>query len=192
MTVFHTIVKRRSIGKMLAERPTRQQIERLLEAATHAPNHHNAQPWRFLVLAGESRNQLGEIMAEGLLARITHLDDKTRRALLEKERNKLLRAPVIIVAVSLFPKTEAEVAIENIEAVAAGVQNMLLTAEELGLGAMWRTGDSAFNPHVKTWLGLNPQDEIVAFVYVGYPAISVPERVPTPFQAKTTWLDWEE
>ena len=39
MTVFDIIQQRRSIGKMTDERPTREQIERLLEAATHAPNH---------------------------------------------------------------------------------------------------------------------------------------------------------
>ena len=50
MHVFDLIKRRRSIGKMTGERPTREQIERLLEAATHAPNHHKVQPWKFIVL----------------------------------------------------------------------------------------------------------------------------------------------
>ena len=63
MSIMETIVRRRGIGKMTAERPTRKQIEQILEAGTHAPNHHNAQPWRFFVLAGEARAQVGAIMA---------------------------------------------------------------------------------------------------------------------------------
>ena len=78
--------------------------------------------------------------------------------------------------------------IEDIEAAAAAVQNMLLAAEELGLGTIWRTGDAAYDPLVKRWFGLTPDDHIVAFVYVGFPEGSRQMRVPTPFSAKTTWL----
>jgi len=76
--------------------------------------------------------------------------------------------------------------------VAAAVQNMLLTAEEMGLAAMWRTGDGAYDPQVKQWLGLAPEDHIVAFVYLGFPSIPKLERHPTPYEEKTTWLGWEE
>jgi nitroreductase len=82
--------------------------------------------------------------------------------------------------------------IENIEATAAAVENMLLTAEELGLAAMWRTGDAAYDPRVKEWLGLAPGDHLAAFVYLGFPAIPRLERSPIPFQEKTVWLGWEE
>jgi nitroreductase len=82
--------------------------------------------------------------------------------------------------------------IENIEATAAAVQNMLLAAEELGLACMWRTGDAAYDPRVKQWLGLAPAEHIVSMLYVGFPAIPRLERVPIPFEQKTTWLGWEE
>ncbi|HYK85576.1 MAG TPA: nitroreductase [Ktedonobacteraceae bacterium] len=196
MSVFETIVARRSIGKMTEQRPTRQQIEHLLEAATHAPNHHKVEPWRFIVLAGKARAELGEVMAEALTIRLREsrqtgtLADKIP-AMLQKERNKLLRSPVVIVAVAEKPTQPNVVEIENIEAVAAAVQNMLLTAEEMGLAAMWRTGDAAFDPRVKAWLGLTSEDHIVAFVYLGYPAIPKLARHPTPIEEKTTWLGWE-
>src|SRR5262249_8772484 len=98
MSIIETIARRRGIGKMTAERPTRAQIEQILESATHAPNHHNVQPWRFIVLAGQARAELGEIMAEALLARTGALPAENGQAILEKERRKLLRAPVVIVA----------------------------------------------------------------------------------------------
>ena len=196
MSVFETIKSRRSIGKMTAARPTRQQIEHLLEAATHAPNHYNVQPWRFIVLAGQARTELGAVMAASLAERLDKtaglLDPERIQPLINKERGKLLRSPVIIVAVAERPTQLKVLAIENIEATAAAVQNMLLTAEELGLAAMWRTGDAAADPRVKRWLGIDVEDHIVAFVYLGFPAIPKLERHPVPFTEKTTWIGWHE
>src|SRR5450755_118590 len=171
MNVFETITNRRSIGKMTEQRPTLQQIEHILEAATHAPNHHKVEPWRFIVLAGDARAALGEVMAEALAVRLREVTHDKLSAMLQKERTKLLRSPVVIAAIAEKPTQPNVLQIENIEAVAAAVQNMLLTAEEMGLAAMWRTGDAAFDPRVKQWLGITPEDAIVAFVYLGYPAI---------------------
>jgi len=96
MGIFDIIKRRRSIGKMTSERPTREQIERILEAATHAPNHHKVQPWKFIVLAGHAREELGRIMAESLAERLEDTSSEKAQALLNKERSKLLRSPVVI------------------------------------------------------------------------------------------------
>ena len=192
MSVFDLIKRRRSIGKMTGERPTREQIEHMLEAATHAPNHYKVQPWKFIVLADKAREELGGVMAKSLAARLEETTSDKAQALLDKERNKLLRSPVIIVVVAEPPQLPKVLEIENIEATAAAVQNMLLVAEEMGLACMWRTGDAAYDPRVKQWLGLAPDEHIVSFLYVGFPAIPHLERVPVSFKEKTTWLGWEE
>ena len=188
MTTFDLIKKRRSIGKMTPEAPTHEQIERLLEAATHAPNHHKAEPWRFFVLSGNARERLGEIMAASLAARLADQTLTNKQAILDKERHKPLRSPVLIIVAAERPQYANIVDIENIEASAAAVENMLLTGTEMGLACIWRTGDAAYDPHVKQWLGLSSEDHIVAIVYVGFPAATVPEREPQPVSAKTTWL----
>lgn len=177
---------------MTAQSPTRAQIEQILEAATHAPNHHKVEPWKFIVLAGKARNELGEIMASTLTEKLASTGQPNAQAIIEKERSKPLRSPVLI-AVASEHATQPKVSdMENIEAAAAGVQNMLLTAEEIGLAAIWRTGDAVYDLKVKKWLGLAPEDHIVAFLYLGYPAIEAQERQPQPIESKTTWLGWEE
>ena len=103
MSVFDTIKRRRSIGKMTQEQPTREQIERVLEAATHAPNHHNVEPWKFFVLVGKAREQLGAVMAESLAARLDETMSERAQAALKKEHNKLLRSPVVIVVAAERP-----------------------------------------------------------------------------------------
>jgi nitroreductase len=191
MYVFDLIKRRRSIGKMTSERPSREQIEHLLEAATHAPNHHKVQPWKFIVLAGNAREELGTVMALSLAGRLEETSSDKAQAILNKERNKPLRSPVVIVVAAESPHQPNVMEIENIEATAAAVQNMLLTAEEMKLACMWRTGDAAYDPHVKQWLGLESGEHIIAFLYVGYPAIPRLERTPISFKEKTTWAGWE-
>jgi len=191
MHVFDIIKRRRSMGKMNGERPTREEIELLLEAATHAPNHHNVQPWKFIVLAGNAREELGTVMAMSLAKRLEETSSEKAQAILNKERNKPLRSPVVIVVAAETPKQPKVKEIENIEAASAAVQNMLLTAGEMGLACMWRTGDAAYDAHVKQWFGLESGDQIVAFLYVGYPAIPRLERTPITFKEKTTWSGWE-
>jgi nitroreductase len=185
---FDIIKQRRSIGQFTREQPTQAQIERLLDAATYAPNHHVAEPWHFFVLTGMAREDLGEIMAASLRARLDEQDSEAVQLRLWKERQKPLRAPVIITVATKEEPRKNESMIEDIEATAAAVQNMLLAAEEMGLGTIWRTGDAAYDPLVKRWFGLTSADHIVAFVYVGFPACTRQMRVPTPFSAKTTWL----
>ncbi len=191
MSVFDTIQARRSIGLMKADLPPKDLIERILQAATYAPNHHEVEPWRFVVLAGAARIELGNLMAESLAAKLTDLDDEKAQAILTKERNKPLRAPVVIMVASLEPKQPKVRDIENVEAVSAAVQNMLLVAEEEGLATIWRSGEPSFDPKIKSFFGLAPHEHIVAFVYLGYAAVPRTDRTPTPFDQKTEWRGWE-
>ena len=68
---------------------------------------------------------------------------------LEKERAKPLRAPVLIAVGVDKPVDPRVLEIENICAVAAAVENLLLAAHAQGLGAMWRTGPAAHDPRSK-------------------------------------------
>ncbi len=189
--LFEVIKNRRSVRRMTAVRPTREQVECLLEAASYAPNHYAVEPWKFFVLTGQTREELGRVMAEALAARLEETTSNKAQAMLKKEREKPLQAPVIIVVAVERPHQSWEREIENIEAVAAAVQNMLLAAQAMGLASLWRTGDAAYDPHVKAWFGLSPDDHLVAFVYLGLAAVPNLERIPTHFASKTQWWGWE-
>src|SRR5688572_1113192 len=98
MELLEAIEGRRSIGRVRPDEPPREDIEALLRAAVKAPNHRNNQPWRFFVIAGKAREELGNAMGEGLRARLREdvTDDKAT-VLIDGERAKPLRAPIIIV-----------------------------------------------------------------------------------------------
>ena len=187
-TILTALRTRHSSARVKPEMPPRDLIERVIEAATWAPNHFRTRPWRFVVIAGEARAGLGEVMAASLRERLDEPASERSVTLLEKERAKPLRAPVLI-AVAAVPSEEPRVVeAEELAAVAAAVQNMLLAAEALGLGAMWRTGDAAYDPAVKRFLGLPERAYLVSFVYLGYPeALPVANRNVDASQY-TTWL----
>ncbi|MGA7192859.1 MAG: nitroreductase [Anaerolineales bacterium] len=185
MDTLQTIQTRHSIGKVKPDAVPRDLIEELLSAAVQAPNHHKVRPWRFVVLTGNGRNRLGEVMAQSMKAKFPQLADEA----LNKERAKPLRAPVLI-AVGVDKPTESKVLeIENICAAAAACENILLAAHALGLAAQWRTGDAARDSNVKKFLGFAEDQNIISFLYIGYSEVA-PDAAPRPgFEDRTVWME---
>jgi nitroreductase len=162
MDLIEGIQSRVSAAKLGAPAPTQEQLQAIMRAGLRAPDHGRLKPWRFVVLEGDDRAKLGEAMAQFLRKKAPQCTD----AQLDAERSKPLRAPTIIVVAARILKGKIP-DIEQIASVAAGVQNMFLTAHALGLGAMWKTGGAAYDPDAKIALGLLPEDHIVAFLYLG-------------------------
>jgi len=189
--ILEALRTRRMMPRVRPERPLRELVERVIQAAAWAPNHYKTEPWRFIVLAGEARKDLGGVMEAALRAQLVDPGNPASSALLERERRKPLRAPVIIV-VAIVPSDQPKVVpIEELAAGAAAVENMLLAAQALGLGAMWRTGAPAYDPTVKQFLGIPDHGHLLAFVYLGYPdPLPVPERDRGALQ-QTSWRGWE-
>jgi nitroreductase len=191
MDVFEAIRTRRSIGAVSQELPPREVIEEILEAATWAPNHRLTEPWRFIVLAGSAREDFGEAIARGKVKRLVE-SEQPWQADFDRAKAKALRAPVIIVLAvepQLGPKV---IEMEEITAGAAAIQNMLLAAHALGLGAIWRSGEACFDPGVKAHLGLPESAHLLGFVYVGYPLATSIRAKRTPSPELTRWVGWDE
>jgi nitroreductase len=180
MDLLTALRSRRSIGKVAGD-VTDDELRTLVDAALCAPNHKLTEPWRFTALRGEARARLGEVWAE-VAAASAPADPAARDAALEKERRKPLRAPLLLVA-SVRTDSDPVVAEEDFAAGAAAVQNVLLAAHALGLGAMWRTGAMVRSDAVKAHLGLDPSDRIVGIVYVGRPAMEPPAERPRDVDA---------
>ena len=185
MDALQTIQTRHSVGKVKPDAVPHDVIEKLLNAAVQAPNHYQVRPWRFVVLTGNGRDKLGEVMAQSMKAKFPQLTDEA----LNKERAKPLRSPVLI-AVGVDKPTESKVLeIENICATAAACENILLAAHALGLAAQWRTGDAARDPEIKKFLGFAEDQHIISFLYIGYPDV-VPDAAPRAgFQERTVWME---
>ena len=108
----------------------------------------------------------------------------------EKLIAKALRSPIII-AVGVEPDPTAP-ELEEIASGAAAAQNMLLAAHDLGLAAIWRTGDPTYDPAVATWLGLSEKATVLGFIYLGYPANQKEPGRRTPVAEVTQWRGWTD
>lgn len=149
-------------------------IESLCELACWAPNHKKTWPWRFAEFRGDGRARLGETMAADMVS--ADFGDATKR---DKTRGKYLRAPSVLV-VGCAPHDNAMLHAENRDAVAAGIQNLLLGATSLGLASFWSTPALTSPPRVLDLCGFDPADRVVAALYLGWPAgaCPVPPRPP--------------
>ena len=189
--ISQAIRSRRSAKRLLDTPVERQVIERLLEAATWAPNHHLTEPWRFWVISGAGRERFGEAMAAGDLN--THRDatPEQRETMRTSAIGKAHRAPVIIAVAAVMAESNKNPDLEEISATAAAIQNLLLQAEAEGLGAIWRTGRSAYEPEMAEYFGLTERDRILGFLYIGHPDPDAPARTSErrPAAEVTTWLD---
>lgn len=144
-------------------------VEHLCELATWAPNHKRTWPWRFASFTGDARGRLGE----AFVADMTDADvgDEGKRT---KTLTKYTRTPTVLVvgcAAHDHPTFHAE----NRDAVAAGVQNLLLGATTVGLASFWSTPPVREPPRVLDLCGFEPDTRIVAVVYLGWA-----QRVPDP------------
>lgn len=189
MDVLEAIRNRRSVGRVKPDPVPKDMIEKMLEAAVWAPNHYRTEPWRFIVLSGDGRRRLSEALENIAKAGMDDPDTDENRRIWQLAGQKAYRAPVIIVVAVEPAENPKVVETEERAAVHAGIQNMLLAAYALGLGAMWRTGEAAYHPIMRKQFGLSPRGHIAGFVYVGFPDMPAPQGSRTPFQEKTMWYD---
>ena len=185
MDAMEAIRSRTSVKRFTEQPVDRELIEQLLDAGAAAPNHYKVRPWRFVVVSGRARERMGDVMAEVFHRKFPDMPPEAMR----KEQAKPLRSPVII-AVGVDEPCEAKVIpIENICAAAAACENILLAARALGLGGHWRTGNPARDPDVKRFLGFTESQQMIAFLYIGYPESELPPAPRPGFADRTVWMD---
>jgi nitroreductase len=164
MDLFDAIDTRSSAARLTEPGPGPEEFERLLRAAARAPDHGRLQPWRFMVLGGAERESFAAAAAEAKRTRLPAMTGEQVAA----ERDKMGRSPSIVVAACVVDRTSTKVPeIEQVIAVGAAVENLVLAAHALGYGVMWKTGAAAYDPRVKAVLGLRPDDHIVAILHLG-------------------------
>ena len=163
MEALDLLLKRESAMKLTEPGPTEAQLDTMFQAAVRAPDHGRLRPWAFVVVPRDKRERFGEIMAQSLQRRKADASPE----MIQREKQKALRAPLIVIAAARPKSTDRIPEVEQLLSAGAAVQNIMLAANALGYGTMWRTGDAAYDDAVKTALGLQPSDKIVGFVYLG-------------------------
>lgn len=202
MEVLDAIRTRRSIRKFKPDPIPDEDVRRLIEAATLAPNAGNDQPWRFIAVS--NRDVLARLK-EIIIAKLDSFGEWPESA----EYKVALRAakgysgffadaPVTIVVLGepyLSPVdeilakrgwTRAEIEAlrqsPGIQSVSAAIENLCLAAVSMGYGTCWMTAPCLAQHEIKEALGIEPPWEVVAFVPVGVPDYEPPSRPRKPVE----------
>jgi nitroreductase len=189
MQTREAIASRRSIRTFKPDPVPRELVEHLLLAGVQAPSAGNRQPWEFVVVQGERRHEMVAAMRQGL--------EKVRqsgRSLGSSEGSAhcMEQAPV---TVFVFNPHQARGAaweewvvgnIADVQSAGAAIENMLLAAQDLGLGTLWICDVFLAYAELCDWLGR--KDQLIAAVTIGYPDEAPGPRPRRTVAEVTTWL----
>jgi nitroreductase len=149
MDLLEGIYTRRSVRRYTDRPVGKDQLMEIIKAGTWAPSGLNNQPWRFVIVRGR--------------------DAREKLAGFTKYRTIIESAPVCIAV--FIDRGAMYNDVKDHQAVGACIQNMLLAAHALGLGAVW-LGEILNNAeHVRVLLELPPEMELMAVVAIGHPSV---------------------
>jgi len=158
-------------------------VERVLEAATFAPSAENAQPWEFVVVRDELvRARIGDLTRQawrggGRAYAEARLSPQLLADVDRGAEGDLSAAPVLVVVCGDTRRAHEAVVPASIF---PAVQNLLLAANALGLGAALTTLPTAFAVELRELLALPDHVRPLAVVPLGHPArvLGPPRREP--------------
>jgi nitroreductase len=164
MDALELLTTRSSTPRLQYPAPTAEHWHLIQKAAVRVPDHAGLRPWSFIVFDNEQRQKkLGELYAQA--AKLA--DDEVDEAVVTKAKTLPFRAPLVIACVAKYVDHPKVPRVEQVTSAGCAVMAMQQAAFALGYGGVWRTGAYAHNPHMKTLLGLDAQDEIVGYLYLG-------------------------
>ena len=164
--------------------PNDEQLGQIFRAAMNAPDHKHLQPYRFITIRGEARQALSEVFVNAVKIRKPDVDPDY----LNKQRQKPLRSPLIVVLVASLQDEPKVPEIEQMLCVGAVANNIMLANNALGFGSIWLTGDNSYDDNVCRPLGLTSSEKIIGFIYLGTPKVKKPNRETPNLSDKVS--DW--
>lgn len=173
MDALTLLTTRYSSPRLAEPAPKGEALENIKKAALQVPDHGWLHPWRFLIVEGkQALEQLGDIFAEAAAEDAPGISAEVQ----ERARQLPLRAPMIIICIAQCIEHAKVPLSEQQQSAACAVMAMQQAAFAQGFGGIWRTGLYAQQEFVKQALGLDDDDEIVGFLYLGTATTEPPKR----------------
>ncbi len=173
MDALDLLLHRRSVGKLRAPAPEGKALENIIHAGLRAPDHGGLTPWRFVIAQGSGLDKLGKVLSDAAIA------ENSDQAVIDKMRQAPFRAPMVITVIAKVTEHPKVPALEQYLSAGCAVQAMQMAAVAQGFQGFWRSGNLMFHPLVHQAFGLQGDDEIVGFLYLGTPDVEpmkAPER----------------
>ncbi|MFA6836042.1 MAG: nitroreductase family protein [Fibrobacteraceae bacterium] len=196
MNVEEAIGSRRSIRKFKRDEIPADAIEKIIEAGIDAPSPKNRQPWKFILITEKSKKEMINALREGIDA-----EEKQHRLLpgsamhlcsARRTVDIMEEAPLTIFIENFQNRNQLSFTLEeklfetaNVQCIGASIENMILTAESMGIGSLWICDIYFAYDRICSWL--KTDNEIIAAVSFGFPDERPPKRPRKRIEACTEW-----
>ena len=185
------IAARRSIRRFKDKPVPDEVLQAILRAGTQAPSGKNRQPWQFVVITGEKRAEMVRVMREGIAKAQAQGEDLGSS---EGSARIMEQAPVTVFIFNphgIHPWLTRSIEqmfsdVVNIQSVGAAIQNMLLAAQNLGIGSLWICDVFYAYEELCDWLG--EKSQMIAAVCLGYADESPDARPRKPIPEVVHWV----
>lgn len=141
--------------------PSKLQLNEILQIAARVPDHRKLEPWRFIIVEGDNKLQLG--------TKFCNIRLKTHELVPEQihaEQNRFNHAPTVIVVV-FSPVTHKTPEFEQLLSCGAVCQHINLASSALGFSSQWVTNWCSFDQLAQDELGLAAHESIAGFFHIG-------------------------
>lgn len=199
MELSNAVNSRRSIRKWLDKAPTDEDIVALIDAARHAPSGCNSQNWHFIAVRDrELIDRLAAAAEKDVREFYSSADEQLIRARIGNVcffRNAPLVIFVYTTPVHFFdprvPEYYASLGMDeaamnsamghpDLLGIGAAVENLLLTAVDRGLGAVWMVDPLVAERGITDTLGAHDKGRLISVIPVGTPAYTPGEKPLRP------------
>ncbi len=179
------IRKRRSVfPNMYNDTPvTKESIQVILNSANCAPTHKLTEPWRFKVIMGKKKTELGVFLSEKYKSTVDKPSDLKINKLV---KNPQKAAAIILINMQRDPK-ESLPEWEELAATAMAVQNMWLTCTELGIGSYWSS--PGLIKYMPEFVDMKKGERCLGLFYMGYTDMDIPAPNRGSIEDKVEWFD---
>ena len=163
MDAITALQQRNSSARLSEPAPIGEDRNAIFQAALRAPDHARLRPWRFLTVEGDDRLTLGAKMASAAKFDNPELD----AAIYEKLKSAPLRAPLLVIVIAKISEHPKVPEVEQILSAGAAATKLLTAAHALGYAGIWRTGSVSFSRTFMNSIGLQANEKMVGFIYLG-------------------------
>jgi nitroreductase len=187
MDSLSLLLTRQSMPHLQAPAPEKSALNNILAAGMRAPDHGGLKPWHFTVIENEGLTTLSDLFVSTLIEGIGEVN-VVDEAKLAKVTKMPFRAPMIIVISTRYQQHDKVPQVEQLITAGCCAHAMQMAAFSLGYGAVWRTGELAYNEQVKAGLSISPENDLVGFLYIGTPKNELMIRAGKPFEEHVSYL----
>lgn len=185
MELDAVIRNRRSIRKYLPQPVEQEKIDAVLEAARLCQSGKNRQPWKFLLLTGEHKDHVADIMLQLFETEHPELPPHYTTA---KHTAKVIKAAPLLMLI--FREDDAIWRDGDLLSMGAGIEHMALKAVDLGLGSLWIRDVVYTSREIQEYVGYEQLHLVCGFA-LGYPAEQPNPRPRKPLEELLLTPKWD-